>query len=42
MPRAANKADVQAHIDRMVKRIVRRFRPRQVILFGPRGEGNAG
>jgi len=33
---------VQAHIDRMVKRIVKKFRPQQVILFGSRARGEAG
>src|SRR5437588_8212734 len=42
MPRAADKTAVQAQIDRMVKRIVRKFRPEQVILFGSQARGDAG
>jgi predicted nucleotidyltransferase len=33
---------VQAQIDRMVKRIVARFHPEQVILFGSHARGEAG
>ena len=32
----------QAHINRMVKRIVKKFAPEQVILFGSHARGNAG
>src|SRR5207302_6325806 len=32
----------RAHIDRMVQRIVERFQPRQVILFGSHARGEAG
>ena len=42
MPRAAKGTAVRAHIDRMVKRIVRKFRPQQVILFGSQARGDAG
>jgi predicted nucleotidyltransferase len=42
MPRSAKKANVQADIDRMVKRIVQKFRPEQVILFGSHARGEAG
>jgi predicted nucleotidyltransferase len=41
MPRAAKETIVQAHIDRMVKRIVRKFHPEQVILFGSQARGDA-
>jgi HEPN domain-containing protein/predicted nucleotidyltransferase len=33
---------VQEQIDRMVKRIVRRFRPERIILFGSQARGDAG
>ena len=42
MPRAAKPIDIQAQIDRMVKRIVRRFHPEKIILFGSRARGDAG
>src|SRR5437660_1619056 len=42
MPRSANKPGVQAVIDRMVQRIVRKFRPERVILFGSHARGEAG
>lgn len=42
MPRSANKTSVQTQIDRMVKRIVKKFRPEQVILFGSQARGDAG
>lgn len=42
MPRSANKVTVQAHIDRMVRRIVKKFQPQQVILFGSQARGDAG
>jgi uncharacterized protein len=42
MPRSAKGTTVQAHIDRMVKRIVKKFRPHQVILFGSQARGDAG
>ena len=41
MPRAAKKTPARAHIDRMVKRIVRKFHPQQVILFGSQARGDA-
>ncbi len=34
--------NVQAQIDRIVKRIVKRFAPEQIILFGSQARGNAG
>lgn len=42
MPRSVKRTTVQAHIDRMVQRIVRKFRPEQVILFGSQARGDAG
>ncbi len=42
MPRAAKRTADWARIDRMVKRIVRKFHPRQVILFGSHARGDAG
>jgi predicted nucleotidyltransferase len=42
MPRAAKTTTDWAQIDRMVKRIVRKFRPQQVILFGSQARGDAG
>ncbi len=41
MPRTAKKPNIQAIIDRMVKRIVKRFRPEKVILFGSHARGDA-
>jgi predicted nucleotidyltransferase len=42
MHRSARKPTVQAQIDCMVKRIVKKFRPEQVILFGSHARGEAG
>jgi len=42
MPRTKKPIDVQAQIERMVKRIVRRFHPEQIILFGSQARGDAG
>jgi predicted nucleotidyltransferase len=42
MPRMAKTETAQAHIDRMVKRIVKKFHPEQVILFGSHARGEAG
>jgi predicted nucleotidyltransferase len=42
VPRISKKVDVQTHIDRMLKRIVKRFRPERVILFGSHARGDAG
>ncbi len=42
MPKAAKWTADRAVIDRMVKRIVRKFHPRQVILFGSQARGDAG
>jgi predicted nucleotidyltransferase len=41
MPRSANTT-TQARIERMVKRIVKRFHPEQIILFGSQARGDAG
>ena len=42
MPRSAKTTTVQAQIDRMVKRIVKRFHPERIILFGSQARGDAG
>src|SRR5438309_4548011 len=42
MPRIKKKPHVQALIARMVKRIVKRFAPEQIILFGSQARGDAG
>jgi predicted nucleotidyltransferase len=43
MPRAKRRTlSVQEQIDRMVKRIVKRFHPQQIILFGSQARGDAG
>jgi predicted nucleotidyltransferase len=42
MPRTPKKVPVRALIERMVQRIVKRFRPQQVILFGSHARGDAG
>jgi predicted nucleotidyltransferase len=42
MPRSAKQTTVQSQIDRMVKRIVKRFHPERVILFGSHARGEAG
>jgi HEPN domain-containing protein/predicted nucleotidyltransferase len=41
MPRARKSRTVQEQIDRMVKRIVKQFRPEQIILFGSQARGDA-
>jgi predicted nucleotidyltransferase len=41
MAAAGNNPGIEKMIDRMVRRIVRRFRPEQVILFGSRARGTA-
>ena len=41
MPRIA-KTSVPAQIDRMVRRIVKKFHPEQIILFGSYARGDAG
>jgi predicted nucleotidyltransferase len=42
MPRISRRTTTRALIDRMVKRIVRKFHPEQVILFGSHARGEAG
>ena len=42
MPRIDTRRPTQATIGRMVKRIVKKFAPEQVILFGSHARGNAG
>src|SRR5947209_19343695 len=42
MSRIARRTAIQVHIGRMVKRIVKKFRPEQVILFGSQARGDAG
>src|SRR5215510_2505745 len=42
MPRTAKSVPVQSLIDRMVKRIVKNFRPEKIILFGSHARGEAG
>src|SRR6266542_5564477 len=42
MPRNLPKPITEALIARMVKRIVKRFHPQQVILFGSHARGDAG
>lgn len=42
MPRTKKPMDVPALIERMVKRIVKKFHPEQIILFGSQARGEAG
>ena len=42
MPRTAKQGDVPAMIDRMVQRIVKKFHPERIILFGSHARGQAG
>jgi len=42
MSKNANKTVGPTHIDRMVKRIVKKFQPERVILFGSYARGDAG
>ena len=42
MRRNATKLTIEAQIARMVTRIVKRFHPQQVILFGSHARGEAG
>ncbi len=42
LPETKKKASVQSVMDRVVRRIVRRFHPEQVILFGSRARRDAG
>jgi uncharacterized protein len=41
MPRSTKRTTLRAVIDRMVKRIVAKFQPQQVILFGSQARGEA-
>src|SRR5438046_10612620 len=42
MRRIARKTATQAYICRMVKRIVKKFDPERIILFGSQARGDAG
>src|SRR5262249_1451857 len=42
MTRAAKRTIAQGHIDRLVKRIVAKFHPEKVFLFGSHARGEAG
>jgi predicted nucleotidyltransferase len=42
MSRPAKRLTARAAIDQMVKRIVKKFHPEQVILFGSQARGDAG
>jgi predicted nucleotidyltransferase len=42
MPKKTRRTTAQAHIDRLVKRIVAKFHPECVILFGSHARGEAG
>jgi HEPN domain-containing protein/predicted nucleotidyltransferase len=42
MPRAKKSMTVKEQIDFMVRRIVKKFRPEQIILFGSQARGDAG
>jgi uncharacterized protein len=42
VPRIVTKKNVKVQIDRMVKRIVRKFHPEKIILFGSQARGDAG
>jgi uncharacterized protein len=42
MPRLTKRRTVQEQIDRVVKRIVRRFHPELIILFGSHARSEAG
>jgi predicted nucleotidyltransferase len=42
MLRTKNRTTVQARLNRMVKRIVKKFDPDQIILFGSHARGDAG
>ena len=41
MPRSAKRTTTRAAIDRLVQRIVPKFQPQQVILFGSQARGDA-
>jgi hypothetical protein len=42
MPKTARTRTTAAYIHRMVKRIVKKFHPQQIILFGSHARGEAG
>lgn len=42
MPRTKKPINVPAQIERMVKRIVKKFHPERIILFGSQARGDAG
>jgi HEPN domain-containing protein/predicted nucleotidyltransferase len=42
VPGIAKKTDMRVQIDRMVKRIVQKFHPEKIILFGSQARGDAG
>jgi predicted nucleotidyltransferase len=42
VPRAKKLPNMNAIIDRMVKRIVKKFHPEQILLFGSHARGEAG
>ena len=42
MPRTKKTLSVPVQIDLMVQRIVKKFRPERVILFGSQARGDAG
>jgi predicted nucleotidyltransferase len=42
MARAAKKLTARECIDRLVKRIVTKFHPEKIILFGSQARGDAG
>jgi predicted nucleotidyltransferase len=42
MPKSTKKPTLQACLDRIVKRIVKRFHPDKIILFGSQARGDAG
>lgn len=42
MPRIVNNKTVHAYLDRIVKRIVKKFHPEKIILFGSHARGDAG
>ncbi len=42
MPKITKRPAARAHIARIVKRIVEKFQPEQVILFGSHARGEAG
>jgi predicted nucleotidyltransferase len=42
MPRTKKAATVQEQIDRMVRRIVKKFAPERIILFGSQARSDAG